>query len=471
MSEIQFPDLNSKSAGLFNRSCNVFPGGSTRHPIMYKPYVVYAADANGCHITDVDGVKRVDFVNNFSSLIHGHTNPKIVEAVTGQIRRMTSSTMPAESALNLAELLAERIPSIEQIVFGNSGTEAVLFAVKAARAYTGRAKIAKIEGGYHGQYDLIQHSFGGTPDNWGQENAPNTVALDKSTPREVLDLLVTLSPNNVEASRAVLRRHADKLAAVIVDPIPQRLAAEPLNQDYLTMLREETNKLGIVLVFDEVISLRTSHHGAQGALGITPDLTTVAKIMGGGFPIGAMGGGQEIMSVFDSSSDPVSVYHGGTFTANAVSMVAGYTAMSLLTAELFELLDAQGNRLRKGMSEAGQAANYPMQAKGTASMTHAVLTGKPFSTYRESVMAMGPDYMERLAIFHRSMLNEGVLISPQGAFYGSTPMTDADIDFTIDATYKSFKKLKEHFPGEEDLPNQPAPKVLSSKASAIAAQG
>ena len=447
MNEIKFPDLESKSAELFRRSCNVFPGGSTRHPIMYKPYVVYAAGAKGCRITDVDGTERIDFVNNFSSLIHGHAHPKIVEAVTGQIRQMTSSTMPAESALDLAELLAERIPSVERIVFGNSGTEAVLFAVKAARAYTGRSKIAKIEGGYHGQYDQVQHSFSSTPDNWGAEDAPVTVALDKGTPQEVLDLLVTLSPNNVEASRTVLRRHADELAAVIVDPIPQRLVAEPLTQEYLTMLREETANLGMVLIFDEIISFRAGYHGAQGNLGVIPDITTVAKIMGGGFPIGAMGGRKEIMSVFDASTGPVSVFHGGTFTANAVSMVAGFTAMSLLTPAAFEQLEGQGDRLRKGMVDAGEAANYPMQARGTASMTHAVLTDKPFSTYRESVISMGPDYMDKLAHFHRSMLNEGVLMSPQGAFYGSTPMNDADIDFTVEATYKSLIKLKEQFPG------------------------
>ena len=442
-----FPDLNSTSAQFFERACKSFPGGSSRHPVMYKPYVVYAAKANGCRITDVDGIERIDFVNNFSSLIHGHAHPEIVKAVTDQIQNFTCSIMPTESVLQLAELLIERIPSVENIIFGNSGTEAVLLSVKAARAYTGRSKIAKIEGGYHGQFDLIQHSFGSTPDNWGPEEAPNTVALDKGTPREVLDLLVVLSPNNVEASRTVLRRHANELAAVIVDPIPQRLAARPLSPEYLAMLREETSRLGIVLIFDEVISLRTGSHGAQGALGVTPDLTAMGKIMGGGFPIGALGGKQEIMSVFDASKGfgsglgTASVFFGGTFSANPVSMVAGYTAMSMLTPDVLDRLETQGNRLRKGFTEAVNAANIAAQIHGIASMTHVVLSDQPYRTYRDSVRGMGADYMARIGTFHRHMLNEGVLLSPQGAFYASTPMTDDDIDFTIEAAFSSFKNI------------------------------
>ncbi|MBW2368799.1 MAG: aspartate aminotransferase family protein [Deltaproteobacteria bacterium] len=436
-----FPDLNSTSAKLFERACKSFPGGSTRHPVMYKPYVLYAAKGEGCRIVDVDGVERIDFVNNFSSLIHGHAHPGIVEAATNQIRSMTCSTMPTESTLQLAELLIERIPCVETVIFGNSGTEAVLFGVKAARAYTGRSKIAKIEGGYHGQFDLIQHSFTSTPDNWGPEDAHNTVPLDMGTPREVLDLLVTLSPNNVEASRAVLRRHAHELAAVLVDPIPQRLSANPLTADYLAMLREETTRLGIVLIFDEVIALRAGYHGAQGVFRVTPDLTTMGKIMGGGFPIGALGGKKEIMSVFDATEGDLRVFFGGTYSSNPVSMVAGYTAMTLLTPAVFDRLETQGNRLRKGIVEAGKIADIAVGVGGVASMTHVFLSDRPYLTYRESVEGMSADYMTRLGKLHMHLLNEGVLISPQGHYYASTPMSDEDIDFTIEATYRSFKKL------------------------------
>jgi len=442
-----FPDLNSNSAKLFKRANKSFPGGSSRHPVMYKPYVVFAAKARGCRITDVDGVERIDFVNNFSSLIHGHAHTKIVEAATKQISSFTSSIMPTENSIQLAELLIERLPGVDNVIFGNSGTEGVLFSVKAARAYTGRSKIAKIEGGYHGQFDVIQHSFGSTPDNWGPEDAPNTVPIDKGTPKEVLDLLIVLSPNNVEASRTVLRRHGHELAAVIVDPIPQRLAARPLTSEYLAMLREETSKLGIVLIFDEVIALRTGYHGAQGALGVTPDLTVMGKIIGGGFPIGALGGKKEIMSVFDASKGfgsglgSASVFFGGTFSANPVSMAAGYTAMSLLTPEVIDGLESQGERLRKGFAEAVQTTGIAAQIHGTASMTHVVLSDQPYMTYRDSVMGMGADYMARIGRFHMHMLNEGVLLSPQGAFYASTIMTDNDIDFTIEATFNSFKKI------------------------------
>ncbi|MBW2370166.1 MAG: aspartate aminotransferase family protein [Deltaproteobacteria bacterium] len=437
-----YPDSNSKSAKLFERAFKSFPGGSQRHPVSHKPYIVYADNADGCRIMDVDGVSRIDFVNNFSALIHGHAHPAILKAATRQIHSFTCSTMPSESTLELAELLIDRIPSVERIIFGNTGTEAVLFGVKAARAYTGRPKIAKIEGGYHGQFDLVQHSFTATPENWGPEDAPVTVPLDKGTPQAVLDLSVVMSPNNVEASRTVLRRHGDELAAVIVDPIPARLACKPLTAEYLAMLREETTRLGIVLIFDEVISLRVGYRGAQGVLGVTPDLTIMGKIIGGGFPIGALGGKKEIMDVFDGSAGPATVFFGGTFSSNPVSMSAGCASMSLLTPDVFNRLEKQGDHLRAGLVEAAKNVNCPAAINGTASLTHVFpLADKPFLTYRESFDGMTADSMAHLAEFHMHMLNEGVLVSPQGHLYASTAMTDEDIDFTIEAAYRSFKKI------------------------------
>ncbi len=215
------------------------------------------------------------------------------------------------------------------------------------------------------------------------------------------------------------------------------------------MLREETKKLGIVLIFDEVIALRTSYQGAQGALNVIPDLTVMGKIMGGGFPIGSLGGKKEIMAVFDASKGmgsglgTASVFFGGTFSANPVSMAAGLTAMSLLTQEVFDRLKIQGDRLRKGFSEAVKTSGIAAQIHGIASMTHVVLSDQPYQTYRDSVKGMGSDYMARIGKFHMHMLNEGVLLSPQGAFYASTAMTDDDIDFTIEAAFQSFKKIRE----------------------------
>jgi len=440
-----YPNDNSQSAKLYGKARSLFPGGALRHPTFTQPYPVYAATARGCHITDVDGVERVDFVNNFSALIHGHAHPKLVEVACDQIGGVTGTTMATETAHWLAELLIDRVPGVEQVCFGNSGTEAVLFAVKAARAYTGRSKIAKIEGGYHGQYDLIQHSFTSTPANWGDEDNPNNVPLDEGTPQEVLDLVVTLSPNNVEASRTAIRRHADSLAAIIVDPVPQRLMGIPLSDEYLKMLREETSQHGIVLVFDEIISLRLGKHGTQGAVGITPDLTTMGKIIGGGYPIGALGGKREVMSVFDPSNGPQRVFHGGTYSANPVSTGVGFAAMQLLDDGAFEQLALQGNRLRAGLREAIRVSGFPAQANGQGSFTGVVLVEKPYSTYRDTVLAMGPDYMARARSFFLHMLNGGVLISPQCVFFGSTQMTDDDVDKTIEASFPAFRNLADEF--------------------------
>lgn len=440
-----YPNDESLSAQMYKSARSLFPGGALRHLTHVRPYPVYAKAANGCYITDIDGVERIDFVNNFSALIHGHVHPRLVDVACSQVKSLTASSMASESPHWLAGLLVERLPGVEKVCFGNSGTEAVMFAVKASRAVTGRRKIAKIEGGYHGQYDLIQHSFASSPDTWGPEDNPRNVPIDSSTPAEVLDLLVTLSPNNVEASRTVIRRHADSLAGLIVDPVPHKLMGIRLSDDYLQMLRDECTNLGIILIFDEVISLRVGMHGAQGEFGVTPDLTTMGKIIGGGFPIGALGGVNEVMDVFDPSHGAPRVFHGGTFTANPVSTGVGFTAMSMLDAQAYAQLAEQGENLRSGLIDATTDTGFPAQVHGIGSFTAIVFSDRPYATYRDFVLNMGADYQSRSTAFFRHMLNEGILISPQCMMYGSTVMTDDDIDKTIEAGHKAFRELAREF--------------------------
>jgi len=416
------------------------PSGYTRHMAVSPPYPIYADHAEGCWITDVDGNRYIDFVNNFTALIHGHGRKEIVDVVARQAHRLMSAILPCEAELQLGELLQQRIPGVELVRFMNSGTEAVMIAVKAARAYNQRSKIAKMEGGYHGQYDLIEVSHRPSPDKWGPANHPASVGHQFATPQSLLDEVVVLPTNDIEATRQLISENASDLSAVLIDPYRIHLGNIQPSVEYLQMLRDETTKHGIVLIFDEVMCLRVGFNGRQGQLGITPDLTTLGKIIGGGLPIGGLGGTREVMSVFELDGLDVKVKHSGTFTANGMSMATGYVGMSLLTPEVFTDMEARGERLRKGLNEAIKDAGMAGIAVGEGSLTSVALTDKPPQNFRELAALFTPEFLRRAMNMQNALLNEGVL-TMRGLFVASTPMTDDDIDFTIEAAGRAFRKL------------------------------
>jgi glutamate-1-semialdehyde 2,1-aminomutase len=426
-----FPDPRSKSAQLFERARRVMPGANTRHMITFGPYLIYGAHGEGCRLTDVDGHVYLDWVNNFSAQIHGYGYPPIVEAVKAQVDLMACCVLPDESEIELAEIIVDRLPGVEQVRFTNSGTEAVMVAIKAARALTGRGKIAKTEGGYHGQYDLVEGSFLPTPETWGPRDRPAATPFAAGTPGSLLDQLVVIPFNDPAAAVAILEAQASDLAAVLIDPIPARLGFTQADPAFLAALRDVCDRTGAVLIFDEVFCNRAGYHGAQGRVGVTPDLTAMGKIIGGGFPIGAVGGSVKAMSVFDNLAGPLAVSHSGTFTGNPVSMVAGVAGMRALTPEVFARLEQQGDRLRAGLNAQIASAGLDMQAGGVGSMTSLQLFSSPPRDYRDLHLRSGPGYLDRLRALHRLMLNEGVLMATRGMMIGSTPMTDADIDETI----------------------------------------
>lgn len=428
------------SESLFAQAREVMPSGYTRHMVVTKPYPVYADYGAGCRIVDVEGRSSIDFVNNFTALIHGHGNKEIVAVIAAQAGRLLSAILPTEWEVRLAELLVDRIPGVEQVRFTNTGSEAVMIAVKAARAYTGRPRIAKMEGGYHGQFDLIEASFQPPPGQWGDPARPSVVANNAGTPQSLLDELVLLPVNDIENSRARLRADGSQIAAVIIDPSRLQLGMVEPRQDYLAMLREETTRLGIVLIFDEVIALRHSYHGTQGLLGISPDLTTMGKIIGGGMPIGALGGSIEVMSVFDVDRGEPKVKHSGTFTANPLSMAAGYTGMSLLTREAFDDLAAKGQRLRDGLERVRRDLGIVGRVEGRASFSSLLMTDQPMTNYRELAAVMSSGLLAKMQAYQKLLLAEGVL-TMRGGFVGSTPMTNDDIDFTIEAVRRALTKL------------------------------
>ena len=433
-----YPDPKSVSHSLYDRALASLPGGNSRTTIFMKPYPIYAARGEGCRVWDVDGNAYIDCINNFTSLIHGHAHPALIEAATRQLTLGSAFGMPTESEIDLAELLASRLPSVEQVRFANSGTEAVMMALKAARAFTGRPKIAKCEGAYHGSYDYAEVSLDPSPEAWGR-NAPVSVAYARGTPDNVLADVVTIPFNDAEAAVSLIREHGSELSCVLVDPMPNRAGLAPADKAYLEALRRVTRDVGALLIFDEVITFRLGYRGAQGLWGIDPDLTTLGKIMGGGFPVGAIAGRKEFMAVFDPTDGKPALPHGGTFSANPVTMRAGLAAMELLDEAAFARLDAIGDAVRTGIDAAFRRTGVPGGTVGLGSLLKIHFTNRPVRDYRSAYPTERE--AQRQAIFHRGLLNRGVLAAGNGLMALSTPMTDADIDMIVAAASEALAEV------------------------------
>jgi glutamate-1-semialdehyde 2,1-aminomutase len=414
------------------------PGGNTRHSIALDPYPIFARSGRGCRVTDVEGDERIDFLNNYTSLILGHADPKVTEAVLRRVSAGTAFTMPTPEDVELAELLVERIPHVEQIRFCNSGSEAVMLTVKAARAYTGRPKIAKFEGAYHGIYDYVQVSEGPGPDQWGELESPNSV-IEPSTAPGVADDVVILPWNRIDICRELIARHQDQLAAVLVDPLPMGIGLIAPRRGFLEFLREETARHGILLIADEVLTFRVGYHGSAHEAGIQADLGSFGKIIGGGFPVGAVGGSKRVMSVFDHTGS-MKVHHGGTFNANPVTIVAGLETMKQMTREAFDRLNRLGDYIRERLTRMLRDRGRPAQVCGKGSLFLAHLTGEELIDFRSlrGFSRTNPAYG---GLCHQ-MLERGIIVSPRGTFGClSTPMTEAELDEFVDALDRSLTQL------------------------------
>ena len=441
-----YPDTNSRSSRLYQRARHVLPSGSTRQAAFFKPYPIYAASGKGCRVTDVDGVERIDFVCNYSALIHGHCHPKITEALRKQAGELISIASPTVQEVQLAEMICERMPGIERIRFCNSGTEGVMFTIKAARAYTNRPLIAKVEGAYHGSDDTAGVSTFASPDLWGDPNSPNSVPMAGSTQNCANDVVV-MPMNDVEAARRIINENRDQLAAVLIDPMVKNLGYERATPEFVAAIREETSRYGALLIFDEVYSFRLGYNGAQGELGINPDLTAMGKIIGGGLPVGAVGGSATIMDeLFDQTTKP-RLEHSGTFNANPMTMAAGAAAMELWTVEEFNRVSALGERARDGLQEAIKISGANAIVRGATSciaLFH-IDPERELHNYRDSMKAVmeDPGMMDRAYRFFVHMLNHGVLMTHYGFLLLSTPMTEKDIDYLLEMSLAGLRKLQE----------------------------
>jgi glutamate-1-semialdehyde 2,1-aminomutase len=429
-----------ESAELSKRSCEVFPGGDTRASAHYEPYPLIMEKGEGCYLYDIDGHRILDFMNNFTSLVHGHANGNVVEAVTKQAAIGTAYAAPSHNQIELAELIADRITSIEQLRFCSSGTEGTLMAIRCARAYTGKQKIMKMEGGYHGSYELAEVSLIPLPEFRGELDRPNSLPVDGSFPDSVLQDTIVCPYNEPDLAKQLIEENADELAAVIVEPILGSMGMIPANKQFLATLREVTQANGVILIFDEVISLRLSGGGAQELYGIQPDLTCMGKIIGGGLPVGGVGGKRELMQVFNPVN-PEKVFHASTFSGNALTMAAGLAAMSLYTPSEVERINRLGDMLRGGFEQALHQSGIRGQATGLGSLVNLHLTDKTLHDSRDAMQGMiDAGHIGRL--LHLCMLQKGVGSASRLMYCISTPMTETEISMAITALSESLSELR-----------------------------
>ncbi len=430
----------SRSKQLYERALAVLPGGVSRNTVLRRPHPLYADKGEGCYLTDVEGKRRIDFANNMASLIHGHAHPVILDAVTGQLQKGTGFTFATEVEIDLAEHITRRTKGFEQIRFVNSGTEAVLCCLKAARAFTGRPKIAKVEGAYHGLYDYAEVSQTAQPGNWGEADQPRSIAVAHGTPPSALDEVIVIPFNNPKVALAILDRHAEELACVLVDPMPHRVGFIPATAPFIEALRNWTRQHGALLVFDEVITYRSSYGGAQEWFAEGPDLTALGKMIGGGFPVGAVAGRKEVMEVFNPLVEKVLFPHSGTFSANPVTMTAGLAAMECFDREEVARLNRLGGVARRQIGEAIRGAGLPACVTGSGSIFRIHLKARPPRNYRESYVTAEETRLLRALLEHA--LDNGIILMNTCSGALSTPMGQPEIDRLTEVLLAGFRKIK-----------------------------
>lgn len=409
----RYRERTPRSAGLHQRAAKVMPGGDTRTGTFHLPYPIYVSRGQGCRLWDADGNEYSDFLNNFTSLLHGHAHPAVHEALVAQAARGTVHGTANEFQVELAELLCGRVPSVERIRFCNSGTEATLFALRAAKAFTGRAKIMKMGGGYHGSHDQVAVAMA----------PPYGVGANLGLSPGALSEVVLGSFNNLDYTADLIRHHRNELAAVIVEPMMGSAGALPADQAFLRGLRAVTEECGVLLILDEIITFRLGYGGMQEYYGIRPDLTTFGKIVGGGLPIGAFGGRADIMTAYDPTSK-TPIVHSGTYNGNAVTMAAGLATLRLYDRAAVDQLNATGDRLRAELNRAIAASGLDATVAGYGSVMQLHFLKGPLRTADQA----GEGDKRLLRLVHLTLLVDGIFTASRQMYVLSTAMTQPVLD-------------------------------------------
>jgi glutamate-1-semialdehyde 2,1-aminomutase len=372
---------------LRDRARRVMPGGNTRSTLFVPPHPPYAVSGTGCTVTDATGHQVIDCNNNYTALLHGHAHPELVAVATEAVANGSAFGLPTESEVVLAELLRSRT-GLPAWRFCNSGTEAVMMALRGARAATRRDLVVRFSGSYHGTYDaVVDPSAPGVPGDMGAS-------------------VLTLAPGDRDGFEDVMRSRGREVAAVLIDLMPNRAGLRPAEPGFVELIRERTRQHGALMVVDEVITLRLEVGGLHQRYGVEPDLITVGKVIGGGFPVGGVGGRSEVLDSFSPLTEGA-VSWGGTFSANPVTMRTGAAALRMFEAPQVTALNARGDRLRTELADRGVAVS------GSGSLVRLLLDDATTTWWR--------------------MYERGVLAGTNGLLALSTAMTDDDADAVRDA--------------------------------------
>jgi len=419
--------IGPRSREAFRRAREVFPDGTTRVTIERDPIPRYMSYGRGAYLFDADGRKFLDLNANFTTLIHGHAFAPVVAALEQQLRDGTCFANPTEKEIELAALICGRVTGMDRIRFCNTGTEAVMFAIKAARAWTGRPAIAKVEGSYHGAYDWVEVSQASTPANWGSPAEPRSVPYYRGMPASVLREVVTLRFNDTEGAIRQIRQHAASLAAIVLDPMPSRAGLIAPDPEFIDALQDVAREQKVLIVSDEVLNFRQSFNGAAARYGLEPDLYALGKIIGGGLPIGAVAGRAAVMDMFDADEKKPAVPQGGTFSANPMSMTAGLVAMQCLDHAAFAHLERLGDKLRARLAHAIERWQGPFSVTGAASLFRIHPERRPPRDFREAFWS--PSKTAVMKELTRFFAAEGIILPNAATACLSTPMGEAEIDF------------------------------------------
>ncbi len=427
--------MHSRSNELFEAAQQVIPGGVNSPARAFGAVgggPLFIAEGHGSHIKDADGNTYIDYVCSWGPLILGHAHPEVNKAIQNACTKGTSFGAPTQIEVDMATLVTEMVPSIEMVRMVNSGTEATMSAIRLARGHTGKNKIIKFEGCWHGHADSFLIQAGSSALTLGAPSSPGV------TPGTAADS-ITVPYNNLEAVQKAVAENKGEIAAIIVEPVAGNMGVVPPAPNFLSGLRELTADLGIVLIFDEVITgFRVGAGGAQGLYGITPDLTTLGKIIGGGLPVGAFGGKREIMS--DISPLGKKVSQAGTLSGNPLAMTAGYeTVKRLRDASVYETLEKRSAALELGIKENLKTLGLKYHINRVGSMMTLFFSEQPVTTFE----AANACDQELFARYFREMLQRGIYLAPsqfEGAFV-SLAHTDQDIETTVKANYEALKAV------------------------------
>jgi len=423
-----------KSEKLFKRARRLIPGGVNSPVRAYEPYPFFTSKAKGSKIYDVDGNVYIDYCMAYGPLILGHSNPAVIKAVNQQLERGSIYGTPTETEVELAKLVTDTVPCMDMVRFVNSGTEATMHAIRAARGYSGKSKIIKFEGCYHGAHDYVLVKAGSGAATFG---APTSLGIPEDTVKNT----IVLPFNNIESLEKTVDQNKDDVAAVIVEPVLGNAGVIPPKNGYLKEIRRITEENGIVLIFDEVITgFRLALGGAQEYYHVTPDLATFGKILGGGFPIGAFGGKREIMELISPLGK---IYQAGTFSGNPVSMTAGLITLKTLVkqrSDVYKRLKSMTEKIMKGLLDTLRTSNIQAQVNSVESMFQIFFTDKPVVDYTTAMKADKTKFMH----YWRELLRQGIFIPPsqfETCFLSSTH-TKEDLAKTLKALDCSLRSLQ-----------------------------